>query len=1565
MFAYGFEDLTAAEWSLLEALAGRAEVDVSLPYEPGRAAFASLARTAEDLAALADGRDRASCRRARPSTPRPALAHLERALFEPGRRPPPPIGGAVRFLEGAGTRGTLELVADELLALLRDGVAGRADRARRPVARALARAARDRVRHGSASRTRSRRRVRLAGDAARPRAALAAALRLGGRRPARALRVPALAVLGHRALERRLRRGPAARPRRRRAGARRGGDRAAARGAARRRCASCATPRRRSTACARCSPRCSRSAYGLEAPPAGDTSRLDLRCVARGDEAARRARRAGSALGEPLGAGRADRRARARSRCGRRRRGEPGRVAVLDLLRARTRRFDAVFVLGLEEGSLPRRGAQLAVPRRRPPPRARRAGSSGPTRSAATATSSTRPARARRGASTSSARRRPTTARRASRARSGTTSRPSSTRTTSQRATRAARALAADAGRSTTAPTERERLRALARLSADAESDATSRSRSPTRTAGRGASRRARRAFERRHAAPQPGRARAARRRARRSARPSSSASSTARRPGSSSGWSTRRRSTPRPTRCCAARSRTRRSTRSTSGLPKELGADRVTPRDARAGARASSSAASTTRCARGVRLELGDVAAAELREGLLARPRALRPRARRASTLGASCRAGSRSASAPTARRPSCSAGSSSATGSSSAARSTGSTSTRSARAGSCRTTSRARARSRRGRSTTSGGSRCRSTCSCCATSSGSSRSAASTARSRAPRGARGMLRAEARDDLPGFKPARLPRRGRVLGRRSRRRASARATRRAGSAPATSRTTRKGGECPTWCDLWTMCRVARGLMNEQQLAAVEARGEVFVSAGAGTGKTAVLVERFVRAVCDEGLDVESVLVITYTRKAAGRAARRASARRCSRAAATTSRGELDGAWISTIHGFCARLLRAHPFAVGIDPRFRELDEEHGAVLRGEAFDRALEAFCATRRARAAPPARDLRQRRGCGRCSPASTRRCARPAGRSCSSSASRPTSAPRLDGAARGGASACSTIAARDRGPARRGARRARPPVDCPSGCSTWRRCARAGARAASFEEARKAVEQAALEHRRRRATASCSRSCSTCSPPSTRPAKERESALDFEDLQLLARDLLAGDERVREAEQLRFRAIMVDEFQDTNALQCDADRPARRRPARRTSSTSATSSSRSTAFRHADVDVFRERRAAAAQRLPLTRELPLAARGARGGQPPLRPGVRRRLPAARRRRASSPTRSSAIRSSCSSPTRRRTAARGEHWRRAEARHVARRVRELVDAGAATPGRDRPAVRGRHGRRVVRGGAARARAADLPRDGPALLRPAAGRRPAHVPAAAAQPLRRRGARRRARLAVRRRLERRARADPPPRRPPAALHRDRALAARRRSTSDDERLVRAFKQRYERLVAASARVSLERLCELVVSRARLRPRGARALGRPAPLREPAQADAARALLRGAARPRHRGLRPLHPRPGGARRRAARGRVGGGGRRRGAAADDPRREGARVQGRRRRRRGTRHRRRRRRPTRSSRSPTAASASRSSTRRRASARRCSSYDEVRRRRAARPPAPSGCASTTSR
>src|SRR5262245_34540842 len=134
--------------------------------------------------------------------------------------------------------------------------------------------------------------------------------------------------------------------------------------------------------------------------------------------------------------------------------------------------------------------------------------------------------------------------------------------------------------------------------------------------------------------------------------------------------------------------------------------------------------------------------------------------------------------------------------------------------------------------------------------------------------------------------------------------------------------------------------------LNDEQLAAVDVEGSVFVSAGAGTGKTSVLVERYVRAVCDRGLDPESILVITYTRKAAGELRTRIRAALRERGRPDLAR-ELDGAWISTIHGFCARMLRAHPFAAGLDPRFRELEDAGAAVLRGEAFDRALREFCA------------------------------------------------------------------------------------------------------------------------------------------------------------------------------------------------------------------------------------------------------------------------------------------------------------------------------------------------------------------------------------------------------------------------------------------------------------------------------------------------------------------------------------------------------------------------------------------------------------------------------------------
>ena len=111
--------------------------------------------------------------------------------------------------------------------------------------------------------------------------------------------------------------------------------------------------------------------------------------------------------------------------------------------------------------------------------------------------------------------------------------------------------------------------------------------------------------------------------------------------------------------------------------------------------------------------------------------------------------------------------------------------------------------------------------------------------------------------------------------------------------------------------------------------------------------------------------------------------------------------------------------------------------------------------------------------------------------------------------------------------------------------------------GERAATYEEARGAVEQAALDELALR-DRELLQELLLGFAEAYAAAKDRESALDFEDLQLRARDLLRENETLREREQLRFRSIMVDEFQDTNRLQCELvdllTRPRRRAVLRR---------------------------------------------------------------------------------------------------------------------------------------------------------------------------------------------------------------------------------------------------------------------------------------------------------------------------------------------------------------------------------------------------------------------------
>jgi ATP-dependent exoDNAse (exonuclease V) beta subunit len=137
-----------------------------------------------------------------------------------------------------------------------------------------------------------------------------------------------------------------------------------------------------------------------------------------------------------------------------------------------------------------------------------------------------------------------------------------------------------------------------------------------------------------------------------------------------------------------------------------------------------------------------------------------------------------------------------------------------------------------------------------------------------------------------------------------------------------------------------------------QQAAAVSGRDrDIFLRAGAGTGKTSVLVDRFCAAALDPEGGVERILAFTFTERAADQLRRRIRDELSARI--REAQGEeleplrealeaTDRAWISTIHGFCRRLLASHPAAAGIDPRFRIVDEAEAERLAIRAFDSAL-----------------------------------------------------------------------------------------------------------------------------------------------------------------------------------------------------------------------------------------------------------------------------------------------------------------------------------------------------------------------------------------------------------------------------------------------------------------------------------------------------------------------------------------------------------------------------------------------------------------------------------------------
>ncbi len=351
--------------------------------------------------------------------------------------------------------------------------------------------------------------------------------------------------------------------------------------------------------------------------------------------------------------------------------------------------------------------------------------------------------------------------------------------------------------------------------------------------------------------------------------------------------------------------------------------------------------------------------------------------------------------------------------------------------------------------------------------------------------------------------------------------------------------------------------------LTHEQREAVERRdGSLFVHAGAGSGKTRVLVERFVRAVLDDDVGVERILAITFTEKAAAELRSRIRARFLEAGERDHARA-VDAAWISTIHGFCSRLLRANALGADLDPEYRVLAEHEAERLAADGFDAALEEFL--------DPSEDPRRVELVAAHGPDRLARAVRTVHGQMRGRGVREPALPqpqRSSAEQIGGAH--ERLAHAVRAASRSLAADTEQVVSVRAAADRLDRCAGAldrlgpGGGLDPLELAGLAVRRGNARALRgtvfdelEDAHAACLELCARSRALDDLGLldellrlygrrygglKTDRSALDFDDLELLARDLLAGRLALRERVRERFDHVLVDELQDTNRLQSE---------------------------------------------------------------------------------------------------------------------------------------------------------------------------------------------------------------------------------------------------------------------------------------------------------------------------------------------------------------------------------------------------------------------------------------
>ncbi|WP_052366322.1 UvrD-helicase domain-containing protein [Geomicrobium sp. JCM 19055] len=129
--------------------------------------------------------------------------------------------------------------------------------------------------------------------------------------------------------------------------------------------------------------------------------------------------------------------------------------------------------------------------------------------------------------------------------------------------------------------------------------------------------------------------------------------------------------------------------------------------------------------------------------------------------------------------------------------------------------------------------------------------------------------------------------------------------------------------------------------------------GNILVAAAAGSGKTAVLVERIVRRIMDplDPAEIDRLLIVTFTKAAAAEMKERIGERIEEQLQTNPSlylqrqRQLLNRANISTLHSFCQELIRNYYYDIDVDPKVRIANDTERELLKEEVLEDVLERY--------------------------------------------------------------------------------------------------------------------------------------------------------------------------------------------------------------------------------------------------------------------------------------------------------------------------------------------------------------------------------------------------------------------------------------------------------------------------------------------------------------------------------------------------------------------------------------------------------------------------------------------